>query len=602
MTPDSGSGPRIGTSAAEHLSPSFPERAAWGTVSKLRAWQAEAIEKYFETEPRDFLAAATPGAGKTTFALRLAAELLARRTVERVTVVAPTEHLKKQWADAAARAGIRLDPNFSNAERRYASHYHGAAVTYAQVAVRASLHREITESRKTLVILDEVHHGGDALSWGDAIRDAFEPATRRLSLTGTPFRSDTAPIPFVLYAPDNKGIRTSVTDYNYGYGRALQDGVVRPVMFMVYAGHMRWRTKAGDEMEARLGEGNTKDITSQAWRTALDPKGEWVPQVLDSANKRLTEVRHAIPDAGGLVIATDHYTARAYAAILADLTGEPVTVVLSDDAGASDRIDEFSHGTSRWMVAVRMVSEGVDVPRLAVGVYATSSSTPLFFAQAIGRFVRARRRGETASVFLPNVPPLMNLAAALELERDHALDRPSSDEGDFYNPEDAMVAAANKEDRASEELGQELFSFEAMGSSANFDRVVFDGQEFGGYAEPGTDEELDFIGLPGILEPEQVHELLTQRQQRQQRRQDDREAAGIAPPETTPEPLYRTLKEQRSLLNSLVGLYAKQSGQPHGLVHAELRRVCGGPAVPQASVTQLQSRIQYLRRQLGSQR
>lgn len=602
MTPDSGSGPRIGTSAAEHLSPSFPERAAWGTVSKLRAWQAEAIEKYFETEPRDFLAAATPGAGKTTFALRLAAELLARRTVERVTVVAPTEHLKKQWADAAARAGIRLDPNFSNAERRYASHYHGAAVTYAQVAVRASLHREITESRKTLVILDEVHHGGDALSWGDAIRDAFEPATRRLSLTGTPFRSDTAPIPFVLYAPDNKGIRTSVTDYNYGYGRALQDGVVRPVMFMVYAGHMRWRTKAGDEMEARLGEGNTKDITSQAWRTALDPKGEWVPQVLDSANKRLTEVRHAIPDAGGLVIATDHYTARAYAALLKEITGEEVTVVLSDDAGASDRIDEFSQGTSRWMVAVRMVSEGVDVPRLAVGVYATSSSTPLFFAQAIGRFVRARRRGETASVFLPNVPPLMNLAAALELERDHALDRPSSDEGDFYNPEDAMVAAANKEDRASEELGQELFSFEAMGSSANFDRVVFDGQEFGGYAEPGTDEELDFIGLPGILEPEQVHELLTQRQQRQQRRQDDREAAGIAPPETTPEPLYRTLKEQRSLLNSLVGLYAKQSGQPHGLVHAELRRVCGGPAVPQASVTQLQSRIQYLRRQLGSQR
>ncbi|MFZ4841486.1 DEAD/DEAH box helicase [Mycetocola saprophilus] len=602
MTPDSGSGPRIGTSAAEHLSPSFPERAAWGTVSKLRAWQAEAIEKYFETEPRDFLAAATPGAGKTTFALRLAAELLARRTVERVTVVAPTEHLKKQWADAAARAGIRLDPNFSNAERRYASHYHGAAVTYAQVAVRASLHREITESRKTLVILDEVHHGGDALSWGDAIRDAFEPATRRLSLTGTPFRSDTAPIPFVLYAPDNKGIRTSVTDYNYGYGRALQDGVVRPVMFMVYAGHMRWRTKAGDEMEARLGEGNTKDITSQAWRTALDPKGEWVPQVLDSANKRLTEVRHAIPDAGGLVIATDHYTARAYAALLKEITGEEVTVVLSDDAGASDRIDEFSHGTSRWMVAVRMVSEGVDVPRLAVGVYATSSSTPLFFAQAIGRFVRARRRGETASVFLPNVPPLMNLAAALELERDHALDRPSSDEGDFYNPEDAMMAAANKEDRASEELGQELFSFEAMGSSANFDRVVFDGQEFGGYAEPGTDEELDFIGLPGILEPEQVHELLTQRQQRQQRRQDDREAAGIAPPETTPEPLYRTLKEQRSLLNSLVGLYAKQSGQPHGLVHAELRRVCGGPAVPQASVTQLQSRIQYLRRQLGSQR
>ena len=128
------------------------------------------------------------------------------------------------------------------------------------------------------MILDEVHHGGDALSWGDAIREAFEPATRRLSLTGTPFRSDTSPIPFVTYYPDEHGIRTSRADYSYGYGRALEDGVVRPVMFMAYAGKMRWRTRTGDEMEARLGEGDTKDVTAQAWRTALDPEGEWMPR------------------------------------------------------------------------------------------------------------------------------------------------------------------------------------------------------------------------------------------------------------------------------------------------------------------------------------
>lgn len=595
---------RIGTSAAEHLSPAFPERAAWGTVSKLRAWQQEAIESYFTTEPKDFLAAATPGAGKTTFALRLAAELLARRTVDRITVVAPTEHLKRQWADAAHRAGIRLDPTFTNAAGRYGRHYHGVVVTYAQVAVRAALHRDITASSKTLVILDEVHHGGDALSWGDAIREAFEPATRRLSLTGTPFRSDTAPIPFVTYLPDKQGIRTSLTDYNYGYGRALADGVVRPVMFMVYAGHMRWRTNAGDEMEARLGEGNTKDITSQAWRTALDPKGEWIPQVLQAADRRLSEVRQSIPDAGGLVIATDQTAARAYAAILTDITGQSPTVVLSDEKESSDRIDEFSQGTSRWMVAVRMVSEGVDVPRLAVGVYATSASTPLFFAQAIGRFVRARRRGETASVFLPDVPNLMNLASQLELERDHALDRKSDGdaEGDMWNPEDAMVAEANRESKGSDALGDE-FRYEAMSSSATFDRVVYDGDEFGQWAEPGTEEELDFIGLPGLLEPEQVHELLTQRQARQAKRSSTK--AQQIPAEKTadvPPPLYRTLKEQRSLLNSLVGLYAKSTGQPHGLVHAELRRMCGGPAVQQASVTQLQSRIEWLRKKMSGRR
>ncbi|MEY9953521.1 DEAD/DEAH box helicase [Leifsonia sp. EB34] len=590
-------GAHAGSFAAEHLSPSFPERAAWGTAGKLRAWQAEALDAYFVNEPRDFLAAATPGAGKTTFALRLATELLSRRVIERVTVVAPTEHLKRQWAEAAARVGLHLDPDFRNADGRYARHYKGAAVTYAQVAMRPSLHKDITESYRTLVILDEVHHGGDALSWGDGIRDAFERATRRLSLTGTPFRSDTAPIPFVSYLPDRQGIRTSVTDYNYGYGRALSDGVVRPVIFMVYAGQMRWRTKTGDEMEARLGEGNTKDITSQAWRTALDPRGEWIPAVLTAADRRLTEVRNSIPDAGGLVIATDHYAARAYADLLQQISGEPVTVVLSDEKEASDRIADFAASDSRWMVAVRMVSEGVDVPRLAVGVYATSASTPLFFAQAIGRFVRARRRGETASVFLPNVPTLMALANALELERDHALDRPSAEggEGDLWNPEDALVADANKEGRASEAL-TEQFAFEALGSEANFDRVVYDGREFGGFAVPGTDEELDFIGLPGILEPDQVHDLLMQRQQRQARRHASRPAAADGHP---PAPLHRTLKEQRQLLNSLVGLYSKNSGEPHGLIHAELRRVCGGPAVAQASVTQLQARIEWLRKRIG---
>lgn len=605
--PTPGEHVRIGTAAAEHLSPAFPERAAWGTVSKLRAWQQEALEAYFATEPRDFLAAATPGAGKTTFALRLAAELRQRGTVRQITVVAPTEHLKVQWAGAAARAGIRLNPEFTNKDRRLSREYHGAVVTYAQVAMNPALHKELTESTTTLVILDEIHHGGDALSWGDGIRDAFERATRRLSLTGTPFRSDTAPIPFVSYAPDREGIRTSITDYSYGYGRALADGVVRPVMFMVYAGYMVWRTKTGDEMSARLGEGNTKDITAQAWRTALDPAGEWIPQVLKSANMRLTEVRHGIPDAGGLVIATDQTKARAYAKILQEITGESVTVVLSDEKEASERIEEFSAGTSRWMVAVRMVSEGVDVPRLAVGVYATSSSTPLFFAQAIGRFVRARRRGETASVFLPDVPPLIALAATLEAERDHALDRPSDPnaEGDFYNPEDAMAAAAEREDRASNTLEEEQFSYQALASDANFDRVLFDGEDFGGFAEPGTDEELDFIGLPGILEPEQVHELLVQRQARQGRRHNEREAAmgeqAPTPAEAgTPEPVYRTIKEQRTLLNSLVGLYSKNTGEPHGLIHAELRRNCGGPAVAQASLTQLQGRIAYLRKRLGS--
>ncbi|MDF9810076.1 superfamily II DNA or RNA helicase [Aurantimicrobium minutum] len=586
----------IGSFAAEHLSPAYPARAPWGTADNLRAWQTEALDAYFQNEPKDFLAAATPGAGKTTFALRLATELLRRRTIDRITVVTPTEHLKTQWADAAHKVGIRLDPNFSNAQKRHGRQFHGVAVTYAQIAMKAHIHQDLTDSARTLVIMDEVHHGGDALSWGDALRVAFSRAERRLSLTGTPFRSDTAPIPFVSYLPDRDGVLVSQTDYDYGYGRALHDGVVRPVMFMVYAGSMRWRTRAGDEMEARLGQDNTKDVTSQAWRAALDPGGDWIPQVMQAANNRLTEVRQSIPDAAGLVIATDQDDARAYAKVLFEITGEEPTVVLSDESGSGQKIDEFSAGTSRWMVAVRMVSEGVDVPRLAVGVYATSAATPLYFAQAIGRFVRARRRGETATVFLPNVPQLMQLAQELELQRDHALERRAAP-GDEEYPEMDAFDQAQREESASDTLEEDLGEYAFLGSDANFDMVMFQGEEFGGYAEPGSPEEFDFIGIPGILEPEQISDLLRHRQRRQAQRGAGR-SSDVAVNKSIP--LHRSLKEQRALLNSLVALWSKQTDTPHGIIHTELRQTCGGPAVAQATVAQLQARIDLMRRRISS--
>ncbi len=580
--------------AAPALPPAYPERAAWGTAPKLRQWQEEALAKYFANSPQDFLAVATPGAGKTTFALRVATELVDRRIVNRIVVVAPTDHLKRQWADAAARVGLSIDPNFRNADGRHGSGFIGVAVTYAQVASKPMLHRAKTEAAKTLVILDEIHHGGDALSWGDGIREAFEPATRRLALTGTPFRSDTAAIPFVEYVEDADGIRRSRSDYTYGYGEALRDHVVRPVIFMAYSGQMRWRTSAGEEMAASLGEAAvTKDITAQAWRTALNPGGEWIPAVLAAADRRLTEVRRTVPDAGGLVIATDHEDARAYAGQLKKITGESPTVILSDDAKASGKIEEFSTAQTRWMVAVRMVSEGVDVPRLAVGVYATSTATPLFFAQAVGRFVRARRRGETASVFLPSVPNLMLLANQLEAERDHALDRPDNNE-DGFAPEEALMEAANREEKASDELTKQ--KFEALESQASFDRVLFDGGEFGTGGEMGSEEEQDFLGIPGLLDADQVGQLLRQRQQEQQsRRRGGRPSSEAAEPQGTPGVVdHRQLTELRGQLAKNVAAWSARSGMPHGVVHTELRKACGGPAVAQANEEQLQRRLKKL--------
>lgn len=583
----------VTTTASHHLSPAFPGRAPWGTANKLRAWQEKALERYLQEQPRDFLAVATPGAGKTTFALTLASWLLHHHVVQQITVVAPTEHLKKQWAEAAARIGIKLDPDYSAGA--LSKEYHGVAVTYAGVGVRPMLHRNRCEQRKTLVILDEIHHAGDSKSWGEACLEAFEPAARRLALTGTPFRSDTNPIPFVAYEEGNDGIRRSSADYTYGYGNALGDGVVRPVIFLSYSGNMRWRTKAGDEVAAKLGEPMTKDAVSQAWRTALDPRGDWMPNVLRAADQRLTEVRKSMPDAGGLVIATDQDQARAYAKLIREITGTKATVVLSDEAAASKRIDDFSAGEDRWMVAVRMVSEGVDVPRLAVGVYATTISTPLFFAQAVGRFVRSRRRGETASVFLPTIPGLLGFAGEMELERDHVLDKPKkAGEDDPYAESEKEMAEAERE--LDEDTGeQDMLPFEALESDAVFDRVLYDGAEFGMQAHPGSEEEQDYLGIPGLLEPDQVQMLLQKRQARQiahSRKKPDAEADLLElPADRRPVVSHKELLELRKQLNTMVGAYVHQSGKPHGVIHTELRRVCGGPPSAEATGGQLRERI-----------
>jgi superfamily II DNA or RNA helicase len=561
------------------------------TFPPLRSWQRKALVEYLRRRADDFTAVATPGAGKTTFALRIAAELLADGSVEAVTVVAPTEHLKAQWAEAAARVGIQLDAAFRNADLHSSADFHGVVVTYAQVGMAPQVHRRRTMTRRTLVILDEIHHAGDSRTWGDGVKAAFEPAVRRLMLTGTPFRSDDNPIPFVSYERGGDGLLRSRADSAYGYSDALRDGVVRPVLFLAYSGETRWRTNAGEELAARLGEPMTQDLIAQAWRTALDPAGDWMPQVLRAADARLTVLRAAgMPDAAGLVIASDQQTARSYAKLIEQVTGERAAVVLSDDVGASARIATFAASERRWLVAVRMVSEGVDIPRLAVGVYATSASTPLYFAQAIGRFVRARRPGETASVFLPSVPHLLGLASEMEAERDHVLGKPKDREG-F---DDELLDRAQRDEQASGELEKR---FAALSATAELDQVIFDGASFGTAAQAGTPEEEEYLGLPGLLTSEQVASLLAKRQAdqlaAQRRRATERTTRSVAPASAPPAPMSAAQRRValRRQLNALVAAQHHRTGQPHGKIHAELRRICGGPPSAQATIEQLEERI-----------
>ena len=560
----------------------------------LRAWQRRALVKYLAAQPRDFLAVATPGSGKTSLALRVAAELLGHRTVEQITVVVPTEHLKVQWALAAQRHGLALDPRFSNTSPQTSPEYHGVMVTYAQVAAHPTLHRVRTEQRKTLVVFDEIHHGGDAKTWGEAIREAFGDATRRLALTGTPFRSDDSPIPFVTYTSGADGVLRSQADHTYGYAEALGDGVVRLVVFLAYSGQARWRDSAGEEHAARLGEPLSAEQTARAWRTALDPAGEWMPAVITAADERLRQLRTHVPDAGGMIIASDRAAARAYASLLKRMTNQAPTVVLSDDPGSSARISEFAESTDRWLVAVRMVSEGVDVPRLTVGIYATSASTPLFFAQAIGRFVRSRRPGESASIFVPSVPSLLQLASELEAQRNHVLGQPHRDADD---PLDADPAVRTQTEKSETDKG-----FTSLGADAELDQVIFDGSSFGTAAPAGSDEEADYLGIPGLLDADQMRALLHRRQDEQLRKRALLHAqAQDAPPGISgPFSMHGQLRELRRELNTLVSATHHRTGKPHGWIHSELRRRCGGPPIAAATREQLQARIEALR-QLNSE-
>ena len=560
----------------------------------LRAWQVQALQDYRDAGAADFLVTATPGAGKTAFALTLAAELLASRVVDRVVVVCPTDHLRTQWATAALALGIGLDPTLSNAVGPVRPDLQGYVTTYAQVAARPAIHQARTQAKRTLVVLDEVHHAGDGLSWGEAVAFAFEGARRRLSLTGTPFRTRADErIPFVRYEPDGEGGLASTADHTYGYREALADGVVRPVVFAAYTGVSRWRNSAGEVVSASLTGESTKAVEATAWRTALDPGGEWVPHVIAAMDERLTHLReNGMPDAAGLVLASDQDAARAYAAIVQRVTGHVPALILSDDPKASQRIGAFTTSTERYAVCVRMISEGVDVPRAACLAWMTSYRTPLFFAQAVGRVVRARRPGESATVFLPAVRPLLALAAEIESERNHVLPPPAGvDDEELYDP-------------LPPELGDEqpLDTWQALGAEAEFAHVLHGGRAVTGTVDL-TGDDADYLGLPGLLTPEQTASLLMRRDADHRRRAsatrvdeatqdtgaDDETAQARADALS-----WRAAGELRREINSLVGQLAARTSAPHGVVHARLRKAVPGPPSAAAPVEVLASRRDWL--------
>jgi superfamily II DNA or RNA helicase len=398
----------------------------------LRSWQARALADMDRWDRGSFLLSAAPGAGKTRPALEFARGQLASGAAASVVVACPTGPLTRQWARAASRLGVELAVDVPTP--RPPRGFHGVAVTYARIA-KAPGRWEHAAGAGTLVIADEAHHLGEELAWGEAFARALGRCRRWLLLSGTPFRSDATPIPGVRYDPAG----LAEPDVSYGYADAVLDGICRPVCFVAYDGTLSWRS-GDDVIESSFETVLTGREASRRYRTAISTElPDGLPRILREADAKLRTLRgNGHPDAGGLVIAADSSHARRIAALLREATRRSPLVVLHNEARAAEKLAAFTNARDPWIVAVNMVSEGVDIPRLRVGVYATAAKTPLVFRQIVGRFVRTipHRPAEASWLCIPADPVLREHAAAVQQEIRHAL-RPAEDEyaGEFDRAE-----------------------------------------------------------------------------------------------------------------------------------------------------------------------
>lgn len=533
----------------------------WPDARPLRAWQKEATEAVRAHSAASFLASATPAAGKTTFGLHIAHRMLSAGFVSRVVVAGPTTHICRQWAADAARYGIDLEPNRPNSDGAESGDFHGVAVTYQTIAAGPDTHRAAAGRRTTLLIADEPHHMGDEAAWGLRARRAFDGARFRLLLSGTPFRSDNSAIPWVAY--DEDGL--SRADYVYGYPQALRDRVCRPITFLPYDGEMEW-VSGGRLRSADFDLVLPAAESARRLRTALSPEGEWMSHVLRDADAKLTEVRaEGHPDAGGLVIASDQDHARAIAARLGMIAGEQPEIVMSDEPGASRRIADFASSSRRWLVSVLMVSEGVDIPRLRVGVYATAARTELFFRQVVGRFIRTTPGGprrQMSYLLMPADPRLKALAHEIEEERRHALDLSPSGEED----------PGEEFDEPPRERGEPGDGFAVLSSGvAELDDAIMSETTLQLFP---TDDPKPAPKKPIAVPPP---------------------ASGRAPER---ESAYATRERLRNERKRLVADVARRTGQSHREVQSRLNRGTGVRSVTNATIEQLERGNELLRKEL----
>jgi len=356
------------------------------TMPGLRTWQRGCIEAaltHFVTTPH-FLCQATPGAGKTRLAAALAHSLFERNQIDLVLCFAPSCQVVDGFRTTFAEVlGKRLDGLVGAV---------GGAYTYQAMEHQDNTFWQLLDEHRVFVVFDEIHHcaGHDPMlsnAWGQQILQRVQDrAAYTLALSGTPWRSDDLAIALARYSSPEGEL---ICDYRYSLKEAIADGVCRSPRIVLLD------NKEVQLTEALETESTVKLFPSIAALLGKSPityedllrHDDVIHQILGLGCKRLDEVRRSKTNAAGLVVATDIEHAHQIAQVL-EARGEACHVVTNKTPGAQEVINAFRLGDCRWIVAVGMISEGTDIPRLQVCCYLSRIRTELHYRQVLGRILR----------------------------------------------------------------------------------------------------------------------------------------------------------------------------------------------------------------------
>lgn len=371
----------------------------------------KAIERY-KAGKQTMAAYMSVASGKTRTGSIVAAWLISMGMIDRVIVVCPSESIATGWSEELSEQGLRVvlrsDGN-KDLDKDLADSEHGYITSYQSVAMQPLMHRSKCMKRskygapcRTLVIFDELHHlgedplsGEDRTRWAERTIEAFGDATHILALTGTPDRSDKMALPFIKYIwdPENPNRRKADLHYTYSYGEAVNDGYVRRCTFE----YVEAKGEVADEDGNILGKYATSEKKSSGRgaveRTSLNIKiaeavsGKAAEDILDLGIRQLKFIQKIHPRAAGLVVCAGIAHAQNILKMLHD-KGQTAVLVHSKMAFPNDVIKRFKQSSDDWIVAVGMVTEGVNIPRLQGCCYLTTITATLTLDQILGRGVR----------------------------------------------------------------------------------------------------------------------------------------------------------------------------------------------------------------------